>query len=112
MFLDRVLEQDPGFVGTESRLKLVIDTLDDLVVGASEDPEARLRHLREAQRRSGEFSLRLNRSNTKVRHRDIDRRKFANGLSQRSRCCVNCRATSARSKNRFARSLGSRQLRQ
>ena len=39
VFLDRVLEQDPGFVGTESRLKLVIDTLDDLVVGASEDPE-------------------------------------------------------------------------
>ena len=51
VFLDRVLEQDPGFVGTESRLKLVIDTLDDLVVGASEDPEARLRHLRETQRR-------------------------------------------------------------
>jgi hypothetical protein len=51
VFLDRVLEHDPGFVGTESRLKLVIDTLDDLVVGASEDPEARLRHLRETQRR-------------------------------------------------------------
>ena len=51
VFLNRVLEQDPGFVGTESRLKLVIDTLDDLVVGASEDPEARLRHLRETQRR-------------------------------------------------------------
>jgi hypothetical protein len=51
VFLDRVLEQDPGFVGTESRLKLVIDTLDDLVVGASEDPAARLRHLRETQRR-------------------------------------------------------------
>ena len=51
VFLDRVLEQDPGFVGTESRLKLVIDTLDDLVVGASEDPETRLRHLRETQRR-------------------------------------------------------------
>lgn len=51
VFLDRVLEQDPGFVGTESRLKLVIDTLDDLVVGASDDPEARLRHLRETQRR-------------------------------------------------------------
>ncbi len=50
-FLDRVLEQDPGFVGTESRLKLVIDTLDDLVVGASEDPEARLRHLRLTQER-------------------------------------------------------------
>ncbi len=45
IFLDRVLDKDLGFVGTESRLKLVIDTLSDLVVGASDDPETRLRHL-------------------------------------------------------------------
>lgn len=46
-FLDRVLDQDLGFVGTESRLKLVIETLSDLVVGSSDDPETRLSHLRE-----------------------------------------------------------------
>lgn len=45
-FLDRVLNQDLGFVGTESRLKIVIDTLSDLVIGASDDPEVRLQHLR------------------------------------------------------------------
>jgi hypothetical protein len=45
-FLDRVLEQDLGFVGTESRLRLVIETLADLVVNASDDPETRLNHLR------------------------------------------------------------------
>ena len=45
-FLDRVLNKDLGFVGTESRLKLVIDTLADLVIGASDDPEVRLQHLR------------------------------------------------------------------
>src|SRR4051812_30086226 len=45
-FLDRFLNKDLGFVGTESRLKLVIDTLADLVIGASDDPEVRLQHLR------------------------------------------------------------------
>ena len=42
---------DLGFVGTESRLKLVIDTLADLVVGASDDPEVRLAQLRAEQAR-------------------------------------------------------------
>jgi hypothetical protein len=46
VFLGGVLDRDLGFVGTESRLKLVIETLSDLVVGASDDPEARLTHLR------------------------------------------------------------------
>eukprot|EP00913_Durusdinium_trenchii_P013432 g12613.t1 len=46
VFLDRVLEKELGFVGTESRLKLVIDTLADLVVGSSDEPHARLEHLR------------------------------------------------------------------
>jgi hypothetical protein len=50
-FLDRVLEKDLGFIGTESRLKLVIDTLEQLVVGASDDPEKRLEHLRNEERR-------------------------------------------------------------
>jgi len=34
VFLDRVLDQDLWFVGTESRLRLVIETLSDLVVGS------------------------------------------------------------------------------
>jgi hypothetical protein len=50
-FLDRVLDRDLGFVGTESRLKLVIETLADLVVGASDDPETRLAYLQAEQER-------------------------------------------------------------
>lgn len=46
-FLDRVLNRDLGFVGTESRLKMIIDTLQELVVGASDDPKLRLQHLRD-----------------------------------------------------------------
>lgn len=50
-FLDQALGKDLGFVGTESRLKLVIDTLADLCVGASADPQKRLEHLRQEQNR-------------------------------------------------------------
>lgn len=46
VFLDRALQSDLGFVGTESRLKLIISTLADLIAGASSDPEVHLRHLR------------------------------------------------------------------
>jgi hypothetical protein len=52
-FLDRVLDEDLGFVGTESRLKLVVETLADLVVGASDDPDSRLAHLRGRRPGSG-----------------------------------------------------------
>lgn len=48
-FLDRVLNKDLGFIGTESRLKLVIDTLSDLVIGSSDNPATRLHYLREQQ---------------------------------------------------------------
>lgn len=51
IFLDRALQKDLGFVGTESRLRLVISTLADLVAGASDDPTVRLRHLCEERTR-------------------------------------------------------------
>lgn len=51
LFLDRALQRDLGFVGTESRLRLVISTLDDLVAGASDDPEVHLRYLRDERAR-------------------------------------------------------------
>ncbi len=44
-FLDRTLGRPKGFVGTESRLKHVIETLEKLVVGASRDPAVHLEHL-------------------------------------------------------------------
>lgn len=45
-FLDDALAEDVGFVATESRLHLVIDTLENLVVGASRDPAVHLDRLR------------------------------------------------------------------
>jgi len=50
-FLDRALQQDPGIIGTESRLRLVIETLNDLVVGATDDSQVRMAHLRAEQKR-------------------------------------------------------------
>ncbi len=50
-FLDEALEQSLGFVATESRLQLVIDTLQDLVVGASADPAVHLARLRDEKER-------------------------------------------------------------
>lgn len=44
-FIDNALSRDNRLVGTESRLRLVIDTLVDLVRGASPDPDRRLQDL-------------------------------------------------------------------
>lgn len=44
-FVDNALSRDTRLVGTESRLRLVIDTLVDLVRGASSDPGRRLKDL-------------------------------------------------------------------
>lgn len=49
--LDRLLGQDPGFAGTHSRLRLVIDTLESLVVGSSNEPGVHLEHLRSEKAR-------------------------------------------------------------
>ncbi len=51
IFLDRVLNKELGFVGTESRLQLVIQKLEEIVIGASDDPQTRLDHLEEEKRR-------------------------------------------------------------
>jgi len=48
-FVDTALSQGSSLVGTESRLRLVIETLEDIVRGASADPDRRLEYLR-AQR--------------------------------------------------------------
>lgn len=45
-FLDQIARRESQFVGTESRLKRIIATLSDLAVGASQDSETRLSHLR------------------------------------------------------------------
>ena len=44
-FLTEVLDRSIGFVGTESRLTRIIETLSDIVVRGSDDPKQRLRYL-------------------------------------------------------------------
>lgn len=44
-FIDSALTREHRMVGTESRLRLVIDTLADIVRGASPDPDRRLQTL-------------------------------------------------------------------
>ena len=48
-FVDSAVARGRNIVGTESRLRLVIDTLEDIVRGASADPDRRLEYL-QAQR--------------------------------------------------------------
>ena len=50
-FLDHVRRRESQFVGTESRLRRIIETLSDLAVGASEDAATRLTHLQEQRER-------------------------------------------------------------
>ena len=50
-FLTGVLERTVGFVGTESRLSRIIQTLADLVVRGSSDPQRRLTYLKSEQKR-------------------------------------------------------------
>lgn len=68
VFLDRALQKDTGFVGTESRLRLIIGTLADLVAGASHDPDVRLAHLRDEGRRIEAEIARVERDGVTTRY--------------------------------------------
>jgi hypothetical protein len=50
-FVERALQQDLAFIGTASRLRLVMQALEELLIGASSDPEVRLKDLRDKQAR-------------------------------------------------------------
>ena len=50
-FLTEVLDRSLGFVGTESRLTRIIDTLSDIIVRGSDDPQQRLEYLRAEKQR-------------------------------------------------------------
>jgi hypothetical protein len=81
-FLDRVLDEDLGFVGTESRLKLVVETLADLVVGASDDPDSRLAHLRGEQQRLQEEIDRIEADGRVTRYQPAQiRERFGTAVS-------------------------------
>ena len=53
-FLGDVLSRGSRFIGTESRLKRIIATLQDIVVRGSDDPEQRLAYLRAERQRLDE----------------------------------------------------------
>lgn len=68
IFLDKALQSDLGFVGTESRLKLIISTLAELIAGASSDPEVHLRHLRAERDRIDRAIARVERDGVAARN--------------------------------------------
>jgi hypothetical protein len=81
-FLDQTLGRDIGFVGTESRLRLVIETLDDLVVGASDDPEVRLARLRADRERIDQEIGRIEREGSVTPYQPARiRERFATAVS-------------------------------
>lgn len=81
-FLDRALDQDLGFVGTESRLRLVIESLADLIVGASDDPEIRLAHLNQERSRIEQEIEQIERDGVVTRYRPAQiRERFATAVS-------------------------------
>jgi hypothetical protein len=81
-FLDRTLDQDLGFVATESRLHLVIQLLDELVVGASGDPAVHLDHLREEQERVSQQIAHIEREGLVARYHPARiRERFATAVS-------------------------------
>jgi len=55
-FLTEILDCSLGFVGTESRLTRIIETLSDLVIRGTDDRERRLEHLR-AEKKRIEFEI-------------------------------------------------------
>ncbi|MEX2170716.1 MAG: DUF3375 domain-containing protein [Pirellulales bacterium] len=81
-FLDHVIENELGFVGTESRLRIVIDTLADLVVHAFDDPERRLDHLRLEKTRIEEEIARIENRGEVTRYQPAQiRERFATAVS-------------------------------
>ncbi len=53
-FLTELLDRDINFVGTESRLKRIIETLSDLMVRGSDDPSRRLEYLKAERKKIDE----------------------------------------------------------
>jgi hypothetical protein len=81
-FLTEILERSIRFVGTESRLKRILDTLSNIVVRGSADPERRLAHLR-GQREQIEREIRSIESGESVKTYSPTaiRERFADALS-------------------------------
>jgi len=81
-FLDHIVDNELGFVGTESRLWIVIDTLADLVVHAFDDPQRRLAHLRTEKERIDEEIMRIENRGQVTRYQPAQiRERFTTAVS-------------------------------
>lgn len=111
VFLDRALQKDLGFVGTESRLRLVISTLADLVAGASKDPEVRLVHLREERQRVNEEIRKIVRDGSVAARYEpaAVRERFATAVAMLKELLADFRAVEDRFKE-ITRQVQKRQL--
>ena len=97
LFLDRALQKDLGFVGTESRLRLVISTLGRPGGGASDDPEVRLRHLREERARIDAEIARVERDGVAARYEPAAvRERFATAVTLLKQLMADFRAVEDR----------------
>jgi len=97
LFLDRALQKDLGFIGTESRLRLVISTLAELVAGASDDPEVRLRHLREERARVDAEIAQVERDGVTTRYEPATiRERFATAVTLLKQLMADFRAVEDR----------------
>ncbi len=81
-FLDHAIDKELGFVGTESRLRIVIDTLADLVVHAFDDPGRRLAHLRQEKAKIEEEIARIENKGEVSRYQPAQiRERFATAVA-------------------------------
>lgn len=74
-FVDRMTASELGFVATESRVKLILDSLEDIVVYSSDDPEERVHHLRAEQKRLEEEILRIEREGSVEKYHSVQIRE-------------------------------------
>ena len=81
-FLSEILDRSLGFVGTESRLNRIMETLSDLVIRGSADPQRRLEHLKaERDRLAAEIALIESGGDVATYSPTAIRERFADALS-------------------------------
>ena len=109
-FLEQIALRETQFVGTESRLKRIIETLADLAIGASEDVDSRLSHLRK-QRAELDDQIRELESSGMVEtyHDTAIRERFAAAMSDLVQLQGDFRAVEDRFKE-ITREVQKRQL--
>jgi hypothetical protein len=81
-FLSEALGRNMGFVGTESRLRRIIETLSDIVIRGSADPTRRLEHLhRERERIDQEIAAIESGASVSTYSSTAIRERFADAVS-------------------------------